>query len=406
MVRYNGVILGGTGHIIGQSAIGALISYNAAIIGGQSHFINLQSDNCAIIGGSGGYVFQAVDRSVILGGSSLSATISDTVFVNNLVATGTSHGNIYATNIFSGSTNISTLLGEVNTASSVGTGNSIFKQKTGVDLEFRSLSAGTNITITTGDTITINGSGGGSANTTLPFNLGVAASDETTALSTGNAKITFLTPRTGTLTKIVAGLSVTGSTTTTVRVNKNGTVVSTSNIDLASAVSSNSITTPTLTATTFTEWDTYTVDITAAGTGAAGLKVYFEGSYYNPFTATTTTIPWELGLAISDETSQIVTGDTSVTMLMPFSGTITGVTVSLTTSGSTGSEFNIKDNGATLFTTRPTIDANEFSTITAANPSVITATTIGQYDTLVFSILSAGTNAVGAKVWLTGFRTI
>jgi len=49
--------------------------------------------------------------------------------------------------------------GETNTASSVGSGNSLFKQKTGVDLEFRSISAGTNVTITTGDTITINSGG-------------------------------------------------------------------------------------------------------------------------------------------------------------------------------------------------------------------------------------------------------
>ncbi len=46
--------------------------------------------------------------------------------------------------------------GEANTASNVGTGAGIFKQKTGVDLELKSLTAGTNITLTqNADDITI-----------------------------------------------------------------------------------------------------------------------------------------------------------------------------------------------------------------------------------------------------------
>ena len=52
--------------------------------------------------------------------------------------------------------------GEVNTASNVGGGNGVFAQKVGVDLQFRSLVAGTNINISSGTTeLTISSTGGG-----------------------------------------------------------------------------------------------------------------------------------------------------------------------------------------------------------------------------------------------------
>lgn len=56
--------------------------------------------------------------------------------------------------------------GEANTASNVGAGSGLFKAKSGVDLQFKSLVAGTNVTFTVGaDTLTINSSGGGGGGT-------------------------------------------------------------------------------------------------------------------------------------------------------------------------------------------------------------------------------------------------
>ncbi len=56
--------------------------------------------------------------------------------------------------------------GEINTASNVGTGDGVFKQKTGVDLEFKTLIGGTNVSIVNNpNDLTINATGTGEVNT-------------------------------------------------------------------------------------------------------------------------------------------------------------------------------------------------------------------------------------------------
>jgi hypothetical protein len=52
--------------------------------------------------------------------------------------------------------------GEANTASNIGAGQGLYVGKTGVDLRFKTLVAGTNVTLTPAtDTVTISATGGG-----------------------------------------------------------------------------------------------------------------------------------------------------------------------------------------------------------------------------------------------------
>lgn len=61
-----------------------------------------------------------------------------------------------------GGFNVGASSGEANTASNVGGGNQVFKQKSGIDLEFRTLIAGANVSISqTANTLIISSTGGG-----------------------------------------------------------------------------------------------------------------------------------------------------------------------------------------------------------------------------------------------------
>lgn len=136
-------------NITANSITGATISGSTLYSGSTNLYdIFVTTDNQTFVQGG---------TNINTGGTPSQPTIN---LDDNITLNSVSGNSVSASTFYSGSTEISTLFGEVNTASSVGDGNSIFKQKTDVDLEFRSLSAGTNISITTGDTITINSTGG------------------------------------------------------------------------------------------------------------------------------------------------------------------------------------------------------------------------------------------------------
>lgn len=117
------------------------------------------------------------------------------------------------------------------------------------------------------------------------------------------------------------------------------------------------------------------------------------------------TMPYDFIVAASDETTAITTGATKVTFLSPASFTLTGVTASLSTTGSTITTIDVNKDATTIFSTLLTIDANEKDSRTAATPVVISGGTWNKYDEITIDIDVAGTNATGLKLMFEGNRT-
>lgn len=124
----------------------------------------------------------------------------------------------------------------------------------------------------------------GSGNYATPFELVVAASDETTALATGTAKITFRMPRAVTLTAVRASLTTAQASGSifTVDINESGSsILSTKlTIDNTEKTSTTAATPPVISDTALADDAEITIDIDQIGNGTAkGLKVMLIGNY-------------------------------------------------------------------------------------------------------------------------------
>lgn len=110
--------------------------------------------------------------------------------------------------------------------------------------------------------------------------IAVAVSDETTALTTGAAKVTFRMPQAATVTQVRSSLTTASSSgLVTVDINEDGvSILSTKlSIDSGEKSSSSAATAVVMSDTAIAADSEITIDIDAAGTGAKGLKVYLSG---------------------------------------------------------------------------------------------------------------------------------
>lgn len=116
--------------------------------------------------------------------------------------------------------------------------------------------------------------------------------------------------------------------------------------------------------------------------------------------------PWEVResiiVALGDETTAITAGNAKVTIRMPYRFKLYSVKASLTSAGASQTTVDINKGGATLLTTKLTLDAGEKTSATAATPAVISDTQLEEDDEVTFDIDAAGASAAGLKVYLVG----
>jgi hypothetical protein len=115
-----------------------------------------------------------------------------------------------------------------------------------------------------------------------------------------------------------------------------------------------------------------------------------------------------IGVACSDETTDITAGTAKVTFRMPYAFTLTGVRASLSTAQPSGSIFTVDINeaGTSILSTKLTIDNTELTSTTAATAPVISDTSLADDAQITVDVDQIGTTgARGLKVWLIGRRT-
>jgi hypothetical protein len=152
-----------------------------------------------------------------------------------------------------------------------------------------------------------------------------------------------------------------------------------------------------------------------AGTAAdavAPLAVGSNGQVLVAASGETTGLAWQgqsevIGVACSDETTDLATGTGVVTFRMPHAMTLTGVRAGVTTAP-TGSTIivDINEGGTSVLSTKLSIDASEKTSTTAATAAVISDSALADDAEITIDIDQVGSTVAGAglKVWLIGTK--
>lgn len=142
----------------------------------------------------------------------------------------------------------------------------------------------------------------------------------------------------------------------------------------------------------FTGLQKFTASATTNWTGSAAVA----GTDYLTLATLTNTITF----ALSDMTTALTTGTNKNYWYAPAGGmTIKGVRLTLATASSSGAvTVDINEAGTTILSTKLTVDQDEWDSVTAATPAVISDTAIAGNAKIDFDQDGAGTGAKGEQL--------
>lgn len=115
----------------------------------------------------------------------------------------------------------------------------------------------------------------------------------------------------------------------------------------------------------------------------------------------------EIGVAVSDEITDLSTGLAKITFRMPYAMTLTAVRASVN-GAPTGAAIivDINESNTSVLSTKLSIDATEKTSLTAASAAVISDSALADDAEITIDIDQVGSiePGTGLKVWLKGTR--
>jgi hypothetical protein len=151
-----------------------------------------------------------------------------------------------------------------------------------------------------------------------------------------------------------------------------------------------------------------TITVPDADTVMMGLETS-QSPTNKDLTGTGNVHPAVLGVACSDETSDLTAGSSKVTFRMPYAMTVTAVRANVNTAP-VGATLNvdINEGGVSILSTVISIDAAELTSTTAAVPAVIADANLADDAQVTVDIDQVGSTTAGKglKIWLIGTRIL